>query len=551
MKFKNEIKFFTSVILFTLFIGASSCQVTDDSVDTIQGPVLSDPDDDDPDSTFENLQCTPQIEQSDYSIYKIGSDGIRIGDVMPIYDDASNKFYIYYLKDIWNDNSNQRHPWYTLTTTDFSSYEEISTEIVSSSSEGCDQDFAIGSGSVFVKDNTYYGFYTGHNPNFPSSCVTTKEGIMLATSNNPATGFTKNESFTTIYAPTGMQFDEQDNFRDPYIFEDAGTYYMLVSARANVGGVFKGVIASYTSTDLLFWIYDGIFYDGDNRTYFMMETAQVFKMGSMYYLIFSDIDSRKVIYRKSSSATGPWEQPTGSEFLDGNDFYAAKAVSNGTDAFIMGWTARTENNLDSGVKTWGGNLVAHKLTQDSNDDLMLSIPDAVSSGMQTEIALELNREIGTFEKTGSNEESYNLSSSANNDVSAVFYEPIDAPRYLISTTVSYSQSNRDFGFFLGACDENDNVISLRFVPSENKIRLDKTIRSSLSSSTISDNETSFILEPNVDYDVKMVVENSIVVIYVNNQVALTSRVYKAPNTSWGVFADNSSVSFKTIKVTKP
>ena len=119
---------------------------------------------------------------------------------MPIYDDASNKFYLYYLKDIWNDNSNQRHPWYTLSTTDFSSYNEIPTEIISSSSAGCDQDFAIGSGSVFVKNNTYYGFYTGHNPNFPSNCVTTKEGIMLATSTNPEVGFTKNKSFTTIYA---------------------------------------------------------------------------------------------------------------------------------------------------------------------------------------------------------------------------------------------------------------------------------------------------------------------------------------------------------------
>lgn len=548
MKSKYEIKFFISVLLLSLFIGVSSCQANDDSVDTIQDPVLPNPD---PDPMFENLQCTTQIEQSDYSIYKIASNGTRIGDLMPIYDNASNKFYLYYLKDIWNDNSNQRHPWYTLSTTDFSSYNEINTEILSSSPQGCDQDFAIGSGSVFVKDNTYYGFYTGHNPNFPSSCVTTKEGIMLATSTNPEAGFRKNKSFTTIYAPKGMRFDEQDNFRDPYVFEDSGTYYMLVSARANVGGIFKGVIASYKSTDLLSWTYDGIFYDGGTKTYFMMETAQVFKMGTMYYLIFSDINSRKVIYRKGSSATGPWEQPTGSEFLDGNDFYAAKAVSNGTDAFIMGWTAKTENNLDSGVKTWGGNLVAHKLTQNSNDDLMLSIPDAVSSGMQTKITLELNRKIGVFEKTGANEESYKLTSSTHNDVSAVFYEPIDVPRYLISTTVSYSQSNRDFGFFLGACDENNNVISLRFVPSENKIRLDKTLRSSITSSTSSDNETSFKLEPNVDYDVKVVIENSIVVIYVNNQVALTSRVYKAPNTSWGVFADNSSVFFKTIIVTKP
>ena len=79
----------------------------------------------------------------------------------------------------------------------------------------------------------------------------------------------------------------------------------------------------------------------------------------------------------------------------------------------------------------------------------------------------------------------------------------------------------------------------------------KTLRASLSSSTSSDNETSFKLEPNVEYDVKVVIENSIVVIYVNNQVALTSRVYKAPNTSWGVFADNSTVFFKTITGTKP
>ncbi len=546
MKSKYKINFFISVFLLILFIGVTSCQSNDDSLDTVQDSDLSDPD-----PMFQSLQCRTQVEQSDYSIYKMASNVKRIGDLMPIYDDASNKFYLYYLKDIWNDNSNQRHPWYALSTTDFSSYNEIPTEIISSSSAGCDQDFAIGSGSVFVKNNTYYGFYTGHNPNILSSCVTTKEGIMLATSTNPEVGFTKNKSFTTIYAPKGMQFDEQDNFRDPYVFEDAGIYYMLVSARANVGGVFKGVIVSYTSTDLLSWTYDGIFYDGGDKYFFFMETAQVFKMGSMYYLIFSDINSRKVIYRKGSSATGPWEQPAGSEFLDGNDFYAAKAVSNGTDAFIMGWTAKTENNLDAGVKTWGGNLVAHKLTQNSNDDLMLSIPDAVSNGMQTEIALKLNREIGTFEKIGSNEESYNLRSSNNNDASAVFYEPIDAPRYLISTTVSYSNSNRDFGFFLGACDENNNVISLRFVPSENKIRLDKTLRSSLFSSISSDNETSFKLEPNVDYDVKVVIENSIVVIYVNNQVALSSRVYRAPNTSWGVFADNSSVFFKRIIVTKP
>ena len=548
MQSKNKIKFFIPVLMLNLFIGLSSCTSNDDLKETTENPVVPNPN---PEPPIKSLQCTPQIEQSDYSIYKMGSNGKRIGDLMPFYDAASNKFYLYYLKDIWDDNSSQRHPWHALSTVDFSSYNEISSEIISSSSERCEQDFAIGSGSVFVKDNKYYGFYTGHNPNFPSNCVTTKEGIMLATSTNPEVGFTKNKSFTTIYAPKGLQFDEQDNFRDPYVFEDAGTYYMLISARARVGGVFKGIIVYYTSKDLLSWMYNGIFYDGATKYYTFMETAQVFKMGSMYYLIFSDIDSRRVIYRKSSSATGPWDLPNGSEFIDGKDFYAAKAVSNGKDAFVMGWAPKTENNLDSGVKTWGGNLVVHKLMQNSNADLMLTIPDAVNSGIATNLPLQLNRKIGVFEKTDVNKESYKLTSATLNNVSAIFYEPIDAPRYLISTTVSYSNSNRDFGFFLGACDENNNVISLRFVPSENKIKLDKITRSSLSGSTTSYNETAFKLEPNVEYDVKVVIENSIVVIYVNNQVALTSRVYKAPNTSWGVFADNSSVFFKSITVTKP
>ena len=548
MQSKNKIKFFIPFLLLNFLIGLSSCTSNDDNKGTKENPVEPKPN---PEPPIKSLQCTPQIEQSDYLIYKMGSNGKRIGDLMPFYDNASKKFYLYYLKDIWDDNLNQRHPWHALSTVDFSSYNEISSEILSSSSDRCDQDFATGSGSVFVKDNIYYGFYTGHNPNFPSSCVTTKEGIMLATSTNPDLGFVKNKSFKTIYAPKDLQFDEQDNFRDPYVFEDSGTYYMLVSARAKVGGVFKGVIAYYTSNDLLSWTYEGIYYDGGSKIYSFMETPQVFKMGSTYYLIFSDIDSRRVIYRKSSSVLGPWSRPIDTDFIDGKDFYAAKAVSNGKDSFIMGWTAKTESNLDSGIKTWGGNLVVHKLMQNSDADLKLTIPDAIMSGVGTDLPLQLNRKIGVFEKTDANTESYKFTSTTLNNISGVIYEPIDAPRYLISTTVSYSNSSKDFGFFLGACDENNNVISLRFVPSENKIRLDKKPRISLSGSTISDNETYFKFEPNVEYDVKMMIENSIVVIYVNNQAALSSRVYGAPNTSWGVYADYSSVFFKKIKVTKP
>src|SRR5699024_4750961 len=145
-----------------------------------------------------------------------------IGDVAPIFDEASGNFIIYHLKDIWNDATDQRHPWYAFTTNNFYNFSEVG-EIISSSSQTCDQDFALVVGSVIKSGGTYYAFYTGHNPN-AGSCGTEREGIMLATSTNPTQGFIKNTSFTTINVPVGQGFDENDNFRDPYVFLDNGTY---------------------------------------------------------------------------------------------------------------------------------------------------------------------------------------------------------------------------------------------------------------------------------------------------------------------------------------
>lgn len=288
--------------------------------------------------------------------------GQRVGDVMPIYNSSSSEFYIYYLRDIWDDPTNQRHPWHALTTTDFDTYNEMG-ESIGCSSDPCKQDFAIGTGSVIKQGSTYYGFYTGHNPNYPSGCVTKKEGIMLATSLDPSASFTKSTSFTTIYAPTGQGFDEQDNFRDPYVFLDGSTYYMLVSARKNVSGTWRGVIAKYTSTNLTSWTYAGVLYDGAPTNFFMMECAQIFKMGSTYYLLFSDIDTKNVYYKKSSSVNGPWSNPVGSSTITGVG-YAPRTASNGTHTYIWGWEVVGT--------TWAGQLLDNQITQDTNGDLVVS-----------------------------------------------------------------------------------------------------------------------------------------------------------------------------------
>ena len=502
------------------------------------------------------LTCTAPAEQTDYNVYKLTTDAMRIGDVMPYYDSATSQFHIYFLKDIWNDATQKRHPWYGYKTSNFYSYTALSAgEILSSSSNGCAQDYAIGTGNVVKKGSVFYAFYTGHNPNYPSSCVTHKEGVMLATSSSLNSNFTKNTSFATIYPPTGLNYDQGDNFRDPYVFWDSATakYYMLISARKDVGGGnWKGVIAYYTSTNITNWTYQGVLYDGGTDNFFMMETAEIFKTGSTYYLLFSDINTKHVYYRKNSSITGAWSKPTGADRFEGNGIYAAKTAIDGFgDRYIFGWTNAQNGNSDSGTPTWGGNLVSHKVFQKANGDLAVAIPHTLKSYLETQNhPISVNSQWGNVTNTIQGTKSYNLVSSADFDVANVIFEPVNLHRFKISATVSYASSAKDFGFMIGACDGYNDFYSLRFVPSQNRFALEKVSRSAITTSTAV-TDVPFNLSPNNSYNIQIVIENSMLIVYLNNEVALSTRVYKATNTSWGVFADNSNATFNNITVTKP
>lgn len=492
------------------------------------------------------LECTAQTEQTDYQFYKMHSDGSRIGDLMPIFH--SGTFYLYHLKDIWDDATHERHPWHAFTSTNLYSYSETG-EIIASSADDCAQDFALGTGSVIEVGGTFYGFYTGHNPN---ACANTKEGIMLATSGSPDQQFTKESSFSTIYAPTGLKYDEQDNFRDPFVYFDPeiDKYAMLISARKEVNHTWKGVLAKFTSSDLWSWSYDKVFYDGGSDNFFMMETAEVFEMGGTYYLIFSDIDSKYVYYRKSSSINGPWSKPDGSLRFEGKADYAARTAFDGSDRYIFGWTHVNENHSDSGNPLWGGNLVAHKLYRKSNGDLAVTIPHTLESFVETNTyAFTVNSICGGVTEIDNN--SYRLVSTSDGSVTNVICEPVAAERFEISTTVSYASSSTDFGFMIGACDGQDDFFSLRFVPGQSRFSLDKTKRSNLTDRTVPDNDVPFAMSSDTPYEMRIVIENSMVIVYVDNQVALSSRIYRAPGTHWGIFADNSDATFSDIVVTTP
>jgi beta-fructofuranosidase len=499
------------------------------------------------------FSCSTPYEQTDYSIYPLSSDAVRVADLMPYFDSESSSFNIYYLKDIWNDAVNRRHPWYCLKTDDFFNYSTLSLgEVLSCSTNPCAQDYALGTGSIIKKASTYFAFYTGHNPNSPSSCITTKEGIMLATTSSLGSAFLKNTSFNTIYAPDG--YDKSDNFRDPYVYYDIvnSKYYLILSARKQVNGIWKGVIPYYTSTDLNKWEYQGVLYDGGTSNFFMMETPEIFKMGNYFYLLFSDYDSKNVFYRKSTSITGEWSLPATVERFEGNGIYAAKTAANEKgERYIFGWTYVQEGNSDNGKKLFGGNLVTHRIYAKQNGDLVVAIPPTLKSYLET-ATQKVNKvaQRGNVVETSTDLHSYKLGSAGGVNFSSVVFEPINLPRFKINTKVTFTSPSKDFGFMIGACNDYNDFYSLRFVPADNKLRLDKVSRSNINNSMSSFAEVPLVLKPNTNYEVQIVIENSMLVVYVNDEVALSTRVYKATNTNWGVFTDSSEAKFDNIVVYK-
>ncbi|WP_375437576.1 hypothetical protein [uncultured Hymenobacter sp.] len=66
-----------------------------------------------------SLVCGPRAETSAYQLYPLGDQQAPIGDVMPYFDPETNAFKVYYLRDIWNDATHQRHPWWGLGTSNF------------------------------------------------------------------------------------------------------------------------------------------------------------------------------------------------------------------------------------------------------------------------------------------------------------------------------------------------------------------------------------------------------------------------------------------------
>ncbi|RVT74351.1 DUF4975 domain-containing protein [Flavobacterium sufflavum] len=459
-----------------------------------------------------------------------------VGDVMPYFDNG--KFHLFFLHDASNKPAGKGyHDIQEFETSDLVNFDYNGRMIPYGATN--EADFGVGTGSVVKVGNLYYFYYTGNNGIASFLQNNPRESVLCATSPD-LKNWTKIKSFK-LTAPVG--YNDYD-FRDPHVFyngEDS-KYHMIVSTMTNPGH--KAVLLHFTTTNpsVNNWVVQNPIYTTTvAENYLMMECADIFKMGAYWYLFFSEnwSNAKGTHYRMATSLNGPWVTPK-NEMLDGEFLYAAKTASDGNKRYLFGWTARRSPENDLGNKDWAGNLVTYELTQNSDGTLGLKIPESVSNHFTTPIKLEIQDNLGSITE---NTDSFSLDGS--NSPAVLLFSKLEKSSK-IHTQMSYTGNTGNTGFVFAADNMSKSYYKIVLEPSNNRIAgylVNGT-------NSVEVTRVPMTIEAGKTYDLDLVCDGSVCIVYVNGKVALSNRIYGMRGQKWGLITQNLNATYSIPLLTK-
>lgn len=480
----------------------------------------------------------PSITTREYKTFFKPSNA-ETGDPMPYYNEADQMFYVYFL--LGNFSGYSKGGIYLTKTKDFSLFQPVSEQILTGQSEDIDKN--IGTGSCIKRGDIYHFFYTGFNDGPIPSLVT------KATTSTLSGGWSKVPSFA-LAAPIGF---EKNEFRDPQVYwdETRGKYVMLVGSRKDN----KAAIARFQSDDLTEWheINGLVSTTSSNPQKYEIETdtwipecPDIFKIGEKWYLTFSRLnrdEHRKTFYRIADNPDGPWKKPYDEngyhETFDGLYLYAAKTVSDGNNRYISGWASSGQERQPVGELHWGGMLITHKIVQQPSGKLYPTIPNAINEKFSNEIDYRPIKKTGMILESGSD---YTISQGGK----VIFNRNSSSVK--IELKIDASKAEKSFGIAFGAFDDQTDTYNLTFDTSSNNNY--KTPALFMYHRNKELNFAPLIVPINKQFDIKIIIERQVCVMYINNNVAFTNHISNMENNPWMIFSDEGTVKFSEIKIYK-
>lgn len=457
-------------------------------------------------------------------------------DVIPFYEDGTFKlFYLRDFRDIPNDG--EGCPWCLLTTKDLVNYHDHGPVLLRGTKE--EQDLYVFTGCCIKHNDKYVIYYTGHNPHLRAQGK--PEQKILRAFSDDMINWKKDKDFV-FEAPEWL---EMHDFRDPFVYfdEEKKKYCMLLAGRLKNDNPTntKGVTLIAYSDDQENWEVSKEMFYAPNA-YFTHECPDLFKMGDWWYLVFSEFTDKIVTtYRMSKTPYGPWISPKVNNF-DGHAFYAAKSAWDGHRRIMFGWNCIKLNEQDGQPWQWGGTIITHELVQAEDGTLYVKCPDEIKNSYCENKAISEGFSMGNIVKS---DDEYILKS----DGKCVQMFDCMPENCKIEMSFRLKDDNGDFGLILR---ENglDNYYTVKFEPKFNRLAFDRQPRFDNTRHTEVDVERYCPLEVGKDNTITVIVEGSVLEVYVNDKVAMSARMFDYKQGNWGIYTHNMEVSFKSIRLYK-
>jgi beta-fructofuranosidase len=203
--------------------------------------------------------------------------------------------------------------------------------------------------------------------------------------------------------------------------------------------------------------------------------------------------------------------------------------------YVTGWAARKDPLRDSGNFVWGGNLVTHRLVQEADGALAVRVPDAVRS---------------LFAAAGPASTRFDtiaLQSAELSSKSLGVFDGDPQAVYRISGTFKrLAGRGGEFGFEFGV-DPSGGSTSLAIDTGDNSL---KFFNLPLSQATGTNPQAQLEIPIGTTLNFEIYINGSVVVMYVDDTYAFTSRMYGLLGTEWRMFAKNANVELSELTVSK-
>lgn len=460
----------------------------------------------------------------------------RVGDVIPFYEDGV--FKPFYLKN-WNPyfGADRHDGWHMLTTTDHLHYQERPTGIRG------------GTGCVVKADGVYHMFYCvfTQNPQRQYVCHALSDDMKVWKPLDDET-FGPDER---LYLLT--------DWRDPHVFfnQEEQCWWMILCAQSVGETDRRGCVGLCKSKDLHSWTCCEPLY-APNACMSAYECPDMFYMNGWWYLLFSQFTDRfATLYRMSRSPSGPWIRPHVDSF-DARAFYAAKTGTDGTKRYLYGWNpSKTQNTwhfnprhydgYDYNTWDWGGSLVVHELWQHADGTLGVRPVPALRDALQTPnsfkwIPLNGEWDVADGSAKGRSLDGYASMMSVN-----------EVPQVCrLSTSFTFTPGTERVGIALQVDEEFARGYYFYFEPSRQRVEFKGPLRMHEQGGWTFPHdvelERPLRLAPGEPVNVEIFIDDTVIVLYVNGDVALSTRAYDLRARKFGLAVSQGSADFSDIRL---